>query len=89
MAVDNPVNPKIISIASGSTAWFHDRKALVTYLICLVKTIYVWKRLSISLGEQSPDGWLRKWIWVKTTKKIIIPECFDWLGLSEKNLPEF
>lgn len=90
-AVDNPVNPKNYIGKFWLDSLVHDKKAF-SYLLDLVGDTHIClgSDYPFPLGEHKPGRLIEKMdLGKKTTRKLMYQNALDWLGLSEKNLPDF
>ncbi|MGQ0740372.1 MAG: amidohydrolase family protein [Bacteroidota bacterium] len=91
VAVDNPINPKDYIGRFWVDSLVHDRKAF-GYLLDVMgeDTICLGSDYPFPLGEHKPGRLIEKMdLGKKTTRKLLYRNALDWLGLSEKNLPDF
>ncbi len=91
VAVDNPVTPASYIGKFWLDSLVHDKKAL-THILDFVgeDMICLGSDYPFPLGEHKPGKLIDKLdLGKKTTKKLHYRNALDWLGLSEKNLPEF
>lgn len=90
-AVDNPVSPKEYIGRFWIDSLVHDRKVF-QFLLDLIgeNHICLGSDYPFPLGEHNPGGLIEKMdLGEKTTRKLLYRNALDWLGLSEKNLPDF
>jgi len=91
VAVDNPVNPKDYIGRFWVDSLVHDKKAF-SYLLDVMgeDTICLGSDYPFPLGEHKPGRLIEKMdLGKKTTRKLLYRNALDWLGLNEKNLPDF
>lgn len=91
VAVDNPVNPRDYLGKFWVDSLVHDRNAL-SYLISTVgeDSICLGSDYPFPLGENRPGKMILKMdLGKKTSRKLLHRNALDWLGMNEKNLPEF
>ena len=90
-AVDNPINPKEYLGKFWVDSLVHDKKAFA-YLMDLVgdDKICLGSDYPFPLGEHKPGRLIEKMgLGGKTTRKLQYRNALEWLGLKEKNLPDF
>lgn len=90
-AIDNPVNPRNYIGKFWTDSLVHDKQAMA-YLIDIMgeDTICLGSDYPFPLGEHHPGKLIEKMdLGKKTTRKLMYRNALDWLGMSEKNLPEF
>lgn len=91
VAVDNPVNPKEYLGRFWVDSLVHDRKAF-SFLLDAVgeDNICLGSDYPFPLGEHKPGRLIEKMgLGKKTTRKLLYRNALKWLGLEEKNLPDF
>ena len=91
VAVDNPINPRNYIGKFWVDSLVHDKKAF-SYLLDVMGEdhICLGSDYPFPLGEHKPGRMIEKMdLGKKTTRKLLYKNALDWLGLSEKNLPEF
>ncbi|MEO7983870.1 MAG: amidohydrolase family protein [Bacteroidota bacterium] len=91
VAVDNPVNPRDYIGKFWIDSLVHDKKAF-SYLLDVMgeDTICLGSDYPFPLGEKEPGRLIEKMdLGKKLTRKLFYRNALDWLGLSEKNLPDF
>ncbi len=91
VAVDNPVNPRNYIGKFWIDSLVHDKKAF-TYLIDVMgeDNICLGSDYPFPLGEQKPGRMIEKMDFgKKIARKLLYRNALEWLGLNEKNLPEF
>ena len=91
VAIDNPVNPRNYIGKFWMDSLVHDKKAL-EFLLDVVgeDNICLGSDYPFPLGEHKPGRMIEKMdLGKKTTRKLFYKNALDWLGLNEKNLPEF
>ncbi len=90
-AIDNPVNPRDYIGKFWIDSLVHDRKAL-SYLLDVMgeNTICLGSDYPFPLGELKPGRLIEKMdLGKKITRKLMQRNAENWLGLNNKNLPEF
>lgn len=90
-AVDNPINPREYLGKFWVDSLVHDKKAF-SYLVDLVgdDKICMGSDYPFPLGEHKPGRLIEKMdLGKKTTRKLLYRNAMEWLGLNEKNLPDF
>lgn len=90
-AVDNPINPKEYLGKFWVDSLVHDKKAFA-FLMDLVgdDKICLGSDYPFPLGEHKPGRLIEKMgLGGKTTRKLQYRNALEWLGLKEKNLPDF
>lgn len=91
VAVDNPVNPRDYIGKFWVDSLVHDKNSL-TYLLNTMgeDNICLGSDYPFPLGEKIPGRMITKMdLGKKTTRKLLYRNALDWLGINEKNLPEF
>ena len=91
VAIDNPVNPRDYIGKFWIDSLVHDKKSF-SYLMDVMgeDTICLGSDYPFPLGEQKPGRLIDKMdLSKKITRKLHYRNALDWLGLSEKNLPDF
>ena len=91
VAADNPINPIDYIGKFWIDSLVNDKKAF-SYLLDVMgeDTICLGSDYPFPLGEHKPGRMIEKMgLGKKTTRKLFYRNALDWLGLSEKNLPEF
>ncbi|HEV7783065.1 MAG TPA: amidohydrolase family protein [Chitinophagaceae bacterium] len=91
VAIDNPNNPRDYIGKFWIDSLVHDKKAF-NYLLEIMgeDTICLGSDYPFPLGEHKPGRLIEKMsLGNKTTKKLLYRNALDWLGVNEKNLPEF
>ncbi|HWR33698.1 MAG TPA: amidohydrolase family protein [Chitinophagaceae bacterium] len=91
VAVDNPINPKNYIGKFWIDSLVHDRKAF-EYLLEVMgeDSICLGSDYPFPLGEHKPGKLIEKMdLGKKVTRKLLYRNALDWLGLNEKNLPDF
>lgn len=91
VAVDNPVNPRDYIGKFWIDSLVHDKRAF-NYLLETMgeDTICLGSDYPFPLGEHKPGRLIEKMsLGKKTTRKLLYRNALDWLGVHEKNLPEF
>lgn len=90
-AIDNPINPRDYIGKFWTDSLVHDKKAF-TFLLDLLgeDSICMGSDYPFPLGEHKPGRLIEKMdLGKKTTRKLLYRNALDWLGISEKSLPEF
>ncbi len=90
-AVDNPINPREYLGKFWVDSLVHDKKAFA-YLVDLVGVdrICMGSDYPFPLGEHKPGRLIEKMgLGGKNTRKLLYRNALEWLGLKEKNLPDF
>lgn len=90
-AVDNPINPKEYLGKFWVDSLVHDKKAFA-YLLDLLgdDKICLGSDYPFPLGEQKPGRLIEKMdLGKKITRRLQYRNAMEWLGLNEKNLPDF
>lgn len=91
VAVDNPINPREYLHRFWIDSLVHDRNAFAFILELFGEdNICLGSDYPFPLGEHKPGKLIEKMnLGKKTTRKLLYRNALDWLGISEKNLPEF
>jgi aminocarboxymuconate-semialdehyde decarboxylase len=91
VAVDNPINPRDYIGKFWIDSLVHDKKAF-SYLLDVMgeDNICLGSDYPFPLGESKPGRLIEKMdLGKKTTRKIFHKNAEKWLGLTDKQLPEF
>ena len=91
VAIDNPINPRDYIGKFWIDSLVHDKKAF-NYLLDVMgeDSICLGSDYPFPLGEQKPGRMIEKMdLGKKTSRKLLYRNALEWLGLSEKSLPEF
>ncbi len=91
VAVDNPINPRDYIGKFWIDSLVHDKKAF-QYILDVIgeDSICLGSDYPFPLGEDKPGRLIEKMdLGKKTTRKLFTKNALKWLGLDEKNLPEF
>lgn len=89
--IDNPVNPREYTGRFWVDSLVHDKKAF-NYLLDLIgdNNICLGSDYPFPLGEHKPGRLIEKTgISKKAKRKLLYRNALDWLGIKEKNLPDF
>ncbi len=91
VATDNPVNPRNYLGRFWVDSAVHDARAL-QFLIDTIgeDSVFLGSDYPFVLGEHKPGRMIEKLdLGKKITRKLLYRNVLDWLGISEKNLPDF
>lgn len=91
VAIDNAINPRDYTGKFWVDSLVHDKKAF-TYLLDIMgeDNICLGSDYPFPLGENKPGRLIEKMdLSKKTARKLMYRNALDWLGMSEKNLPDF